>query len=332
MTDQLDPPVTSPAYLQSIVDAMVKMLEQTTSHEMREAQEIMARRLALQGDVVPSRIPAPLNITEVGGYLNLLADAPELRAQVLASVLGVAGPNPPLGFEEIGPALFFATRPNDRPATSEALRQATPVELTLRSDLLGPFEAARTELHELGCALPVLSPVRALPPAGPLAPPPPADLLPFLGRTLDLVPSAALIDPDVDPLALASLGAGALEVVARQLDAAAPRASEVTAASWTAWSCTATACTSDQQSRTYVPLKPILNAAGWFQPTPSAPTSLVAPGGWARWQNVTGLVAGMTTLGSELMLLYTSAAIPASTLRDRLDWRWDGTAFAAPPP
>ena len=50
--------------------------------------------LALQGDVIQSRIPAPRNITEIGGYLNLLQTLgqAEMRTQTLAGALGVAGP------------------------------------------------------------------------------------------------------------------------------------------------------------------------------------------------------------------------------------------------
>jgi hypothetical protein len=321
------PPVAQPQYLQSIVDAMVALLQQTTTPALVEAQEIMARRLALQGDVVPSRIPVPQNITQVGGWLNLLDGQPELRAQVLASALGVAGPAPALGLETAGPVLFFATQVNDRPATTQALQAVTPVNLTIRSDFLAAFTAARITLHDLGCQLPALSPVRALPPVGT---PPPDDLLAYVGRTLDLVPSAALVDPDVDPLAIASLDGAQDALVARQFDAAAPRAAEVLADDWTAWTCTASECTASSAQRLYVPLAPILNAAGWYQGPLAPPVSLGEPGGWPRWTNITGLVAGTSTLGAELQLLYPTTAIVASSLRDQLDWRWDGTTFTSP--
>ena len=33
---------------------------------MMQAQAFLLRRLALEGDVVPSRLPAPLNVSEMG--------------------------------------------------------------------------------------------------------------------------------------------------------------------------------------------------------------------------------------------------------------------------
>lgn len=36
-----------------------------------------------------ARVPAPLNITEIGGYYNLLEGDNEMRRQLLASVLGL---------------------------------------------------------------------------------------------------------------------------------------------------------------------------------------------------------------------------------------------------
>jgi hypothetical protein len=62
--------------------------------------------------------PRPRNITEVGGYLNLLETLieTEMRSQVLASILGVAGPNPMPGFEPTGPAHYDVLKSNDRPA------------------------------------------------------------------------------------------------------------------------------------------------------------------------------------------------------------------------
>ena len=120
-------------------------------------------------------------------------------------------------------------------------------------------------------------------------------------------------------------------VVARQLDAAAPDAGSVTAADWELWTCDASACTQSTVNDTFVQLTPVLNAAGWYQVTPlGAPTSLGEPGGWHRWTNTTGLVAGVSTVGDELRLLHSTGAISASSIRERVEWVWDGTAFVAP--
>lgn len=328
MADEQEQKVPASTYSMKVIDAMVEALKAATSPEMMEAQTILMRRLALSGDLVPSRVPAPQNITEIGGYLNLLEtlQQSDLRAQVLASVLGVAGPNPPAGWFPTGPVLFFAARTNDRPAG--AGQAAIPVQYSVRSDFAPALDAAVQDIHDRGCQLPQLSPVRTLPPAD-ASSQPPTDLLRFLGRILDLVPSAALNDPDQDPLALARPTAGgALGVVARQLDTTAPNAGSVPQGDWTAWQCTATTCQETQSAtRVYLPLAPILNGAGWYQPVPGVPTSLSTPGNWARWTNTTGLVAWLTLFGDELRLLYSDAQIAASSLRERLLWVWNGADF-----
>lgn len=321
--------VPASAHSGKVIEALIEVLKTATSPEMMEAQQILMRRLALSGDVVPSRIPAPKNVTEVGGYLNLLEtlDQPEMRAEVLASILGVAG-HPPLGLFPAGAVLFYATRPNDRPAGPQ--QETIPVEFSVRSDFATAFDAAIQAIHDRGCQLPILSPVRSLPSASG-AVPPSSDLLRYLGRTLNLVPSAALIDPDADPLALARPEAGGeLQVVARQLDTSAPNASDVPTESWVAFQCDDASCQETTADRTYLPLASILNAAGWYQPVPTAPESLSKPGIWARWTNVTALVAGVTVYGDELGLLHTQAEIAASSLRERVLWVWNGTEFAPP--
>jgi hypothetical protein len=51
------------------------------------------------------------------------------------------------------------------------------------------------------------------------------------------------------------------------------------------------------------------------------------PGSWALWKNITGLVAGSTTFGDELEMLYSTGAIAASEVRSALDWVWNGSKF-----
>jgi hypothetical protein len=311
------------------LDALTRILDTAVSPDMLEVQKIILRRLALSGDLFPSRVPPPLNITQVGGYLNLLDDHPELRAQMLASTLGVAGPNPQLGWEEILPPLFFATRANDRPAgTAQA---ATPVHLTVRSDFAAALDAALQTIRDHGCTLPVLSPVRALPRVA-AGGAPPTDLLVHLGRTLDLLPAAALTNPATDPLAVGEPagGGGARQVLARQLDTTAPAASSLSAADWSVWTCTASACSQTTVNETYLPIGPVLSVAGWHQGPVAVPSSATQQGTWSRWTNVTGLVAGTSTVGAELTLLYAAGEIAQSTLREQLDWVWDGSAFVRP--
>src|SRR5439155_9686929 len=91
----VDPAVTS-----QIVGSLVNLVAAGTSSDALQAQSVLMRRLALEGDVIGSRVPPPRNITEVGGYLNLLTKLKEsaMEEQALAGILGVAGPSPALGW------------------------------------------------------------------------------------------------------------------------------------------------------------------------------------------------------------------------------------------
>lgn len=68
-----------------------KLLEQETSEEMLKIRQLILLRTALEGDVKATRIPAPKNITEVGGYYNLLVKQKEntLLRQLVSSALGL---------------------------------------------------------------------------------------------------------------------------------------------------------------------------------------------------------------------------------------------------
>jgi hypothetical protein len=313
------------------LDALTKVLESAISPEMTAAQLLILRRLATAGDLFPSRVPAPLNITQVGGYLNLVADDPVLSAQVLASALGVAGPNPTPGFDPTLPQLYFVTRTNDVP--DGAAGAATPVQLRVRNDFAAPFDAAVAAVHDLGARLPVLAADALLPPlSSGSSTPQPVDVMAVLGRRLTLVPSAGLVDPTVDPLAVGQLaGAGPQLVLARQVDTTAPQAGTVTSAAYALWTCDATTCTQSTVTDAFVDLGPLLAAAGWHRAAPlAAPVSSSDAKDWNTWTNVTGLVAGTSTVGAELRLLFSPGQIAASSVRELQDRVWDGTAFVAP--
>ncbi|HHT98340.1 MAG TPA: hypothetical protein GXZ90_10660 [Clostridiales bacterium] len=68
-----------------------KLLEQETSEEMLKIRQLIMLRTAMEGDVSMSRVPAPINITEVGGYYNLLAKQKEhtMLRQLVSSALGL---------------------------------------------------------------------------------------------------------------------------------------------------------------------------------------------------------------------------------------------------
>lgn len=68
-----------------------QLLENENSPEMLAIKRQMLRRVAMESDVKASRIPAPLNITEIGGYLNLLEkiNSQDMIRQTLTSILGL---------------------------------------------------------------------------------------------------------------------------------------------------------------------------------------------------------------------------------------------------
>ena len=83
-----------------IMQLAAKLLENETSEEVIKLKNLILRRIAMESDVKSARIPAPMNITEVGGYLNLLMTLDERKqkeqtqyrtmlSQALASILGL---------------------------------------------------------------------------------------------------------------------------------------------------------------------------------------------------------------------------------------------------
>ncbi|MCL2496793.1 MAG: hypothetical protein FWF04_05195 [Clostridiales bacterium] len=75
----------------NLFNIAMKLLEQESSDEVLEIKKEILRRVALESDIKPSRIPAPLNITEIGGYINLMRELQqeELLRQTLSSILGL---------------------------------------------------------------------------------------------------------------------------------------------------------------------------------------------------------------------------------------------------
>jgi hypothetical protein len=317
----VDPGLTS-----QIVGSIVDILKSASTPDALEAQNILMRRIALQGDVIGSRIPPPKNISEIGGYINLLAvlKQPEMRGQMLAGILGVAGPSQPLGWVSNNQPLAFVTLPNDRPAGPA--QPAIALTFVVRSDFSAALQAAISALHQQGCALPISGrPVVTLPPAMPGALPP-ADVLPYLGRTLDLAPGAALLDPNNDPLALirARGSSAAFQIAARVLAAGAVA---VAPADYEAVQCNAASCSIIPVTGQYVPIAPFLATAGFYPASPLPQPVSTASTSWARFTNITGLVSGVTKLGDELSLLYNWSAINHSVFASGLHTVWNGTIF-----
>jgi hypothetical protein len=308
------------------LQSLLNVLNSSTSPDVLQAQAILLRRLALEGDVVASRIPAPLNITEIGGYINLVSalGMTDVRSQMIASILGVAGPTPQMGWLQAQPTVGWLSLPNDRPSGPQ--QGTIPPTFQVRSDFAPSLLLALQGLHDRGCALPLITPAPVLPPAGA---PVPSDFLPLIGRTIMLVPSTALSNPDTDPLAVAQVAAGPWQVVSRCASAGPVG---VTPQQWSALACNATTCTVSPPpaaGRQYVPVAPVLATAA-FVPAVAGyqPTSAVDYG-WARFNNIAGLVPGVTTLGSELVLLYPQSTIATSALASVTGNTWNGATFAS---
>lgn len=79
----------TPKKTDNTMDLIAKLLESETSPETQELKRLILRRIATETDIRPARVPAPMNITEIGGYYNLIKKDEKLRLQLLASVLGL---------------------------------------------------------------------------------------------------------------------------------------------------------------------------------------------------------------------------------------------------
>jgi hypothetical protein len=323
-------PVPEPDSLDDITDALVELMRTGTRPEVLDAQRVLLMRLATQGDVLPSRVPPPRNVTEVGGYLNLLATDGhvDLRIGAVAAALGLAAP-PPEAVGGTAVAVGFVAVANDRP--DGPARAGIPATVDVRADLVAPLQQALGSLRAQGCAVPLRSTRPSLPVTGALPSGAARDtaLLAVLGRRLTVWPAAVLADPAVDPLAVArheNPPTDPFRLLARVLDGS----TTVAEADWVAVRCSASACTTDAPAtRRYVEVAPALSDAGWEHPTPfAAPTTASDTGTLTAWHNVTGLVPGETTLGDELALLYTPAQVARSALASLTAAVWDGTRFA----
>lgn len=74
-------------------NVIADILAQETTEEVKSLKLRALQRIVEETDVRPTRIPAPQNITELGGYYNLLAklekEKIEMRIKLIASALGL---------------------------------------------------------------------------------------------------------------------------------------------------------------------------------------------------------------------------------------------------
>lgn len=325
------PYYTDPDITAALVQTLIGLVQTATSPDAVEAQGIILRRMALEGDIVGSRIPPPRNISEIGGYLNLLSTLKEntMREQTLAGILGVAGPSQPLGWISNTQPLSMVAVPNDRPAV--AAQPSFPLSVLVRSDFVAVLQSALKVLHSYGATLPMVSPPAIqLPPGGTSGKMPGSMMtMMYIGRSIMIAPSAGLVSPPSDPILLIPPG-GSMTNWTLASQVLNPGTFAVPPMDFLAVQCTPSSQQIIQVNQiSVVPLAPILAAAGFYStsPFPVPPNSTSTT--WALFTNVTGLVAGETTLGQELSLLYRQDQIAASAFAASLSWTWNGTAFAA---
>lgn len=320
-----------PGFNSAIASSFLNILQSSTSPDALEAQNIILRRIALEGDVIGSRVPPPKTPTEVGGWLNYLTTLNqfEMRAQVVAAILGVAGPSPPLGWmTNAQPTLAFKFIPNDRPAGPAQM--TIPITFGIRSDFATAFQAALAQIHNSGAMLPIAATPQSLPTSsgnGMTT----LDPLPYMGRALQIVPGVALANPGNDAIALVRKNGTTdpFQLAARVINtgsiAVTPDDYEVVQ------------CTSNSQTTivltgaSYVLLAPVLGNAGFYPATPLPVPATLADTPWSRLTNLTGLIQGLTTLGDELGLVYSWTSIESSVFGDMSAFVWDGTQFSPPP-
>ncbi len=329
VTSNGSPPFVDPGLSAELVSNLLNVLTSATSPDAVEAQNIIMRRIALEGDVIGSRIPNNFMSTPtgVGAVLNYLTSHKEtaIRQQALAGMLGVAGPNPPLGWISNVQPLAMVDITNDRPPGPA--QPTIPLAVLVRSDFVSAVKAAIGGVHQYGATIPFASPpVLQLPIATPGAAPP-ADILRYLGRELDLAPAAALAAPAADPLAIVRPAGSSdpWQIAARVLTATS---ATVTPADYDAIQCTPTSSSTVRLTQApLVPLGPVLASAGFYPASPLPLPANSTQTAWATFTNITGLVSGTTRLGDELSLLYNAETIASSVFASVVDWVWNGSAF-----
>ena len=154
-----------------IIAALVNIIQTGTSPQILAIQQALLRRLLLEGNVGLSRIPAPRNITEFGGYLNLLDAMGQttVKTEAVSSALGVAPPqvvDTIMNGSQINPS--FSSPANPAPTTSQTLvmsglgvlytpiltgRVKVTVQATLANSTSGDGGEVQISLGNRNCAI-----------------------------------------------------------------------------------------------------------------------------------------------------------------------------------
>lgn len=309
----------------SIEEALAAIISASASPAVQEAQALLLRRLALEGDVIPSRIPAPRNITEVGGYLNLLAEEKSaLRMSALASALGLASPLDAAPWDDTTPTPGFGQVANDLSRFGNL--PSLPLTAAMREDFAtGWRTGVKPQLAAISAAIPLW----AAPPSLPLATDPiPLNVLPVIGREVFVLTAAALSDPDNDAIILGRTVAdpeGTLRIFVRAAGSGGQPLVDTIAVVWDATA--NVAITRALGPKPVVPIENLMGPSGFHSnPIPPPPANRFDLG-WGRLTNISGLVPGVSTLGGELQAVWTRREIARSCFADHLTRKWDGITF-----
>lgn len=65
-----------------VASALADFLKTESSEEIQALKVALMTRMVEETEVKPTRIPAPMNITEVGGYYNLMQQTAQERADL----------------------------------------------------------------------------------------------------------------------------------------------------------------------------------------------------------------------------------------------------------
>lgn len=305
-----------------LYSALIDIIRQESSPEAVEARNLMLKRIAMAGDITPSRIPAPLNITEIGGYINLLESIKQenLRNRMLASVLGVAMPDDLNELISLKPVLFFVRHISDRPDCEQV--NTLPLAFYMRNDFLESFISILEPLHKVGAMLPIYQTTAPRLPALTAKEPSGEEILRLLGRILELAPTAAFINPEQDPIIVADIE-GETVVYAK----ASGLSEEV---SVNAYIREGDEYRLEEITAKLIPIEVFMRAAGWYMKkrTDDDLSKPYDPATALIWRNETGLVPGRSSLSGEMSLLYSSTQIVESCVRDLLFTCWNGEEFA----
>jgi hypothetical protein len=310
----------------ALMAVLTNLIAAANTPEMQQAQVLLLQRLALEGSVIPSRIAAPADITQIGGYINLLTTLgqDDMRTQMLGAALGLAGSVPLPGLGQPGPPLTLTSTANDRPPGETGTGVAPTV--SMRSDLVAGLSRALDAAHTAGGLLPLWTP-SALPPAGASVL---QDLLLYLGRAVLVAPTTTMVDPQTDPVVLGrpdSDGGTGFRLALRVNP-------DVPGSDNEDWTCLAREAvdqgfvTQTVSGASMLPMETVLAGSGLTASRSAAPPTGRDDLSWARLAALGGLIPSVTRLGDELALVQPAARIRASALATMTDWMWNGSRFA----